>query len=142
MCAPAAWLITMRAFRPPARQRSYSAVKSAAETAGGGLGQVGSPPCGDPFTTLALVGPGVAEGGGIEKSADTQLDRGARRVDPARLHRYPFPQQGGGHRWQGDGQVSRKRGPLPMNVNSRLDRGLLDIFNELVEIPHKYYLKH
>ncbi len=47
---PVAWLNTMQAFRPFARQGSYSAEKSALETAGCGVGQAG-------FSTLAYSSP-------------------------------------------------------------------------------------
>jgi hypothetical protein len=55
-CIPAAWLNTTRAFKPLARQRSYSAVKSAVETAGCSLKQAGSSTL--PLTTLAHVAVG------------------------------------------------------------------------------------
>ncbi len=55
-CIPAAWLKSTRAFRPLARQRSYSAEKSAVETAGCGLKQAGSTSL--PLTTLAHVAVG------------------------------------------------------------------------------------
>jgi hypothetical protein len=113
-CAPASWLITTRAFGTPTRQQSYSTVKSAAETAGGGLEQVGSPPRGASFTMRDLVW----QRGGIEKSAGTQparlthlqpqgwgrQDGGGPRGLTTRLHRYHFPQQGGAEvagRWSG-----------------------------------------
>jgi hypothetical protein len=55
---PVTWLNTTRAFRPLARQRSYSAVKSAVETAG--VGQIGPSMLAPapPLTTLAHVAVG------------------------------------------------------------------------------------
>ncbi len=55
-CKPAAWLNTTRAFKPLARQRSYSAVKSALETVGCSLEQAGTSML--PRTTLAHVAVG------------------------------------------------------------------------------------
>jgi hypothetical protein len=59
---PAAWLMTMQAFRPLAMQHSYSAENSAAVTAGGGPGQVVFSTSANtpPLATLAHVG---GEGG-------------------------------------------------------------------------------
>jgi hypothetical protein len=54
---PAAWLKTMRTFRPLAEHRSYSAVKSAAVTAGCCSGRVFSTTHDpSPLSTLAHVG--------------------------------------------------------------------------------------
>jgi hypothetical protein len=73
-CVPAAWLNTTRAFRPLARHRSYSAEKSAVETAGCDLKQAGSSTL--PLTTLAHVAVGETRevGGGKKKrwTAGTQ----------------------------------------------------------------------
>ncbi len=55
-CTPAAWLNTTRAFKLLASQRSYSAEKSAVETAGCSLKQAGSSTL--PLTTLAHVAVG------------------------------------------------------------------------------------
>jgi hypothetical protein len=55
-CNPAAWLNTTCAFKPLARQRSYSAVKSALETVGCSLEQAGSSML--PLTTLAHMAVG------------------------------------------------------------------------------------
>jgi hypothetical protein len=55
---PATWLISTRAFNPLTMQRSYKAVKSAAVTDGGDVGQAGSltQVATPPLTTLAHVG--------------------------------------------------------------------------------------
>jgi hypothetical protein len=54
---PAAWLKMTRAFRPLARHRSYSAVKSAAETAGCCSGRMFfTAHAPSPLATLAHVG--------------------------------------------------------------------------------------
>jgi hypothetical protein len=71
-------------------------MKLAAQTAGGGLEQAGSPPHGAPFTMLAHVGPGVAEGEKRVKTAGTQ---------PARLARL-HPQ--GEARWQGAQRIDHQ----------------------------------
>jgi hypothetical protein len=57
-CRLAAWLNTTRVFKPLARQRSYSAEKSALETAGCGVGQTGPSAHAhkSPLTTFAHVG--------------------------------------------------------------------------------------
>ncbi len=57
---PAVWLNTTRAFRPFARQRSYSAEKSVVETAGCGVGQAGPSTLvhTPPLTTLVHVAVG------------------------------------------------------------------------------------
>jgi hypothetical protein len=55
-CNPAAWLNTTRAFKLLARQRSYSAEKSAVEIVGCSLEQAGSSML--PLTTLAHVAVG------------------------------------------------------------------------------------
>jgi hypothetical protein len=57
---PVAWLNTTRACSPLARQCSYSADKSAVETAGSGLEQAGSPMLvhAPPLTTLTHVAVG------------------------------------------------------------------------------------
>ncbi len=55
---PVAWLNTTRAFKPLDIQRSYSAEKSALETAGCGVGQTGPSTLAHslPLTTSAHVG--------------------------------------------------------------------------------------
>jgi hypothetical protein len=69
-CVPAEWLNTKRAFRPLARHRSYSAEKSAVETAGCDLEQAGSSTL--PLTTLAHVAVGeTREVGGREEALDS-----------------------------------------------------------------------
>jgi hypothetical protein len=62
---PAAWLISTRAFNPLTMQRSYNAVKSAAVTDGGDVGQAGSltQVATPPLTTLAHVGEAREVGG-------------------------------------------------------------------------------
>ncbi len=55
-CNPAAWLNTTPAFKPLARQHSYSAEKSEVETVGCSLEQAGSSTL--PLTTLAHVAVG------------------------------------------------------------------------------------
>ncbi len=55
-CIPAAWLNTTHAFKPLAKHRSYSAEKSAVETAGCGLKQAGSST--QPLTMLAHMAVG------------------------------------------------------------------------------------
>jgi Icc-related predicted phosphoesterase len=75
-CTPLAWLNTMHAFRPLARQRLYSAEKSAVETAGGGLEQAGSTTLvhAPPLTTLAHVAVGeTKEVGGRGEAWDCWL---------------------------------------------------------------------
>jgi hypothetical protein len=93
---PAAWLNIRRAFKPLARQRSYSAEKSALETAGCGVGpagagcvvgQAGSPaPAPSPLTMLAHVAVGETREVGGRVTAGTQPARQA-RLPPQRRGR-------------------------------------------------------
>jgi hypothetical protein len=117
---PAAWLKTMRAFRPLARQCSNSAENSAVETVSCGVGQAGpstfthTPP----LTTLAHVAVGetrqvgvrgeVYDGwqpagpAGLPATPEEGEAGRAWRVDchPAGLLHPPSP-AGGGDSWQG-----------------------------------------
>jgi hypothetical protein len=118
---PAAWLITMQAFSPPAMQRLFSAVKSAALMAGDGLGQVESSPreFTSPLTMLAHVGPGEPGEGWVSwhpacpagSPASPEVEE-ARWQGPGGLttlllhYSDPLPQQGGRDRWQGVHQVA------------------------------------
>ncbi len=120
---PAAWLKTTHAFRPLARQRSYSAEKSAVETAGCGVGQAGPSTFTHmpPLTMLAHVAVGETRqvGGRGEVYAGWQPagpagppatpEEGeagrAWQVDrhPAGLL-HPLSPAGGGDSWQGGRQ--------------------------------------
>jgi hypothetical protein len=110
---PATWLKITRAFRPLAKQRSYSAEKSAVETVGVGQAGPSTLAHAPPLTTLAHVAVGeTREVGGELKcgSAGTQPARLASLL-PQRRGRHggrggltairlscctPHPQQGGG----------------------------------------------
>jgi hypothetical protein len=73
-CTPVAWLNTMRALNPLARQRLYDAEKSVVETAGGVSKQAGSSTLWHllPLTTLAHVAVGeTMEVGGQGEALDS-----------------------------------------------------------------------
>jgi hypothetical protein len=139
---PAAWLNIRRAFKPLARQRSYSAEKSALETAGCGVGPAGAgcvvgqagPPAPahmSPLTTLAHVAVGeTREVGGREGACngwhpaspagspatpEEGVGGGARRVDrhPADLLHPPSPAWGGGETGSGAGVRVQEWSSLP-----------------------------
>jgi hypothetical protein len=141
---PAAWLNIRRAFKPLARQRSYSDEKSALETAGCGVGpdgagcvvgQAGTPaPAPSPLTTLAHVAVGeTREVGGREGVCNGWHPAGpagspatpeegeagrARRVD------HPRPLRGvGGKQVAGRASECRSGAPYPARVSSELDKG-------------------
>ncbi len=117
---PAAWLNTMQAFRPLARQCSYSAEKSVVETAGCGVGQTGPSMLAHtpPLTMLAQVGETIGSWGGGEEKLETAGTQPARLACllPQRERRSgwrgeltakllsrctPHPQWERGDRWQG-----------------------------------------
>ncbi len=91
-CVLAAWLNTTRAFKPLARHCSYSAEKSAEETAGCGLEQAGSSTL--PLTTLAHVAVGETREVGGEKK------RWTAGTQPARLACLLPPEEGEAE-WRG-----------------------------------------
>jgi hypothetical protein len=138
---PAAWLKTMRAFRPLARQRSYSTEKSAVETAGCGIGQAGPSTFAHtpPLTTLAHMAVGeTREVGGRGAVYDGWHPAGpagppatpeegeagrAWRVDrhPAGLLHPPSPV--GGRQLAGRASECRRRAPHLTRVSSKLKEG-------------------
>jgi hypothetical protein len=134
---PATWLKTTRALRPLAKQRSYSAEKSAVETAG--VGQTGPSTLAHapPLTTLAHVAVGetreVGGRGEVWVSGHPAGPAGkpappeegeAWRVDrhPAELLHPPSP-VGGGRRLAGQASECRRGAPSPTRVSSVLDEG-------------------
>ncbi len=138
---PAAWLNIKRAFKPLAKQRSYSDEKSTLETAGCGVGpagagcvvgQAGAPaPAPSPLTMLAHVAVGeTREVGGREGVCEGWHPAGpagspatpevgeagrARRVDrhPADVLHPPFPAWGGGGAGSGAGVRVQEWSSLP-----------------------------
>jgi hypothetical protein len=102
---PATWLKITRAFKPLAKQRSYSAEKSAVETAG--VGQTGPSTLAHapPLTTLAHLGETREVGGEVKcvsagwQACDPKEGEAwqAWRVDrhPAELLHPPSPAAGG-----------------------------------------------
>jgi hypothetical protein len=143
---PAAWLNIRRAFKPLARQRSYSNEKSALETAGCGVGpagagcvvgQAGYPaPAPSPLTKLAHVAVGETREVGGERgrvTACTQPARQARLLPQRRGRRggrvgltaiqliycTPRPRRGvGGKQVAGRASECRSGAPYPTRVSS------------------------
>jgi hypothetical protein len=106
VCHPATLLKATRAFNLLAKQCSYSAVKSAADTAGCCLGQVVSPAC-DPRVPLAKsahVGePGEVEGWGVGRVSWREAGQAG----------WPATPQVGEARWRGPGWVTVLLWSLP-----------------------------
>ncbi len=153
---PAAWLNIRRAFKPLARQRSYSGEKSAVETAGCGVGPAGAgcvvgqagPPAPahtSPLTTLAHMAVGeTREVGGREGVCNGWHPAGP-AGSPAAQRRgrwggrggltaiqliwcTPRPRRGvGGKQVAGRASECRSGGPHPTRVSSELRRGLAAI---------------
>jgi hypothetical protein len=133
---PAAWLKTTRAFKPLAKHRSYSAINSAAMTAGCGGRVCSTARAPSPRTTLAHVGVrGELQGwgwvswqlaGAAGSPATPQVGearwRGAQQGDRTACIPPPAPARGGEEGDRSSVRVERRE-PSLTGVSSELDRG-------------------